>query len=79
YVLSNRILNAEKINFVKLREQKLKENKVQIWKAIDTSSKRERIVNIIPKIENMIKNASSIGVKLLAIVSDSAPAYSATK
>ncbi|CAG8745178.1 12718_t:CDS:1, partial [Gigaspora rosea] len=57
----------------------LSTGEVQIWKAIDTSSKRERIVNIIPKIENMIKNASSIGVKLLAIVSDSAPAYSATK
>ncbi|CAG8683646.1 6471_t:CDS:2, partial [Gigaspora rosea] len=37
----------------------LSTGEVQIWEAIDTSSERERIVNIIPKIENMIKNAST--------------------
>ncbi|CAG8713629.1 10621_t:CDS:1, partial [Racocetra fulgida] len=46
---------------------------------IDTSSEREKMIDVIPKIENMIQDASSLGAKLLAIVSDNAPAYSATR
>ncbi|CAG8469248.1 1596_t:CDS:2 [Scutellospora calospora] len=82
YVLSNHILEAERTNYIKSREQKLKEDKigeVQVWEAIDTSSERERMIDVIPKIKNMIKDASSLGAKLLAIVSDSAPAYSAAR
>ncbi|CAG8559322.1 18206_t:CDS:2 [Cetraspora pellucida] len=105
-ILSNRILDAERINYIKSQEQKLKEDsigvtlafdgcknilnhhifgslfilstgEVQIWEAIDTSSERERMIEIIPKIENMIRDALSMKAKLLAIVSDSAPAYAA--
>src|SRR5438067_1304625 len=92
YVLSNRILNNERVNFITSREQKLKEDsigvtlafdgwknilnqnifgllfilstrEVQIWEAIDTSSEREKMVNIIPKIENMINDASQMRAK----------------
>ncbi|CAG8823011.1 7741_t:CDS:2, partial [Gigaspora rosea] len=55
----------------------LSTGEVQIWEAIDTSSERERMIEIIPKIENMIRDALSMEAKLLAIVSDSAPAYAA--
>ncbi|CAG8665696.1 6360_t:CDS:2 [Cetraspora pellucida] len=55
----------------------LSTGEVQIWEAIDTSSERERMIKIIPKIENMIRDALSMKAKLLAIVSDSAPAYAA--
>ncbi|CAG8795238.1 8981_t:CDS:2, partial [Cetraspora pellucida] len=46
--------------------------------AINTSSKRERIINVILKIKNMIQDVSSLETKLLTIVSDSALAYFAT-
>ncbi|CAG8526346.1 19255_t:CDS:2 [Gigaspora rosea] len=49
-----------------------------VWKTIDISSERERIVETIPKIESMISEMSEIGAKLFAIVPDSALAYSAT-
>ncbi|CAG8570601.1 4828_t:CDS:1 [Racocetra fulgida] len=50
-----------------------------IWKAIDISLERERMIEIIPKIESMINEASDLGAKLSAIVSDSAPAYSGAR
>ncbi|CAG8580006.1 3966_t:CDS:2, partial [Scutellospora calospora] len=49
-----------------------------IWKAIDISSERERMIEIIPKIESMINEASDIGTNLSTIVSDSASAYFGT-
>ncbi|CAG8566581.1 7433_t:CDS:2, partial [Gigaspora rosea] len=102
----DRILDAEKNNFIKSREQKIKDDfigvtlafdrwknilkqnifgslfilsngEVQIWEAVDVSSEREQMIDIIPKIEKMINDASNLGAKLSAIVSDSAPAYAA--
>ncbi|CAG8580286.1 2572_t:CDS:2, partial [Gigaspora rosea] len=49
-----------------------------VWKTINISSERERMIEIIPKIELMINETSIIGAKLSAVVSDSASAYSAT-
>lgn len=57
----------------------LSNGEVQIWEAVDVSSERERMIDIIPKIEKMINDASNLGAKLLAIVSDSAPAYAAAR
>ena len=57
----------------------LSTGEVQIWEAIDISSEREQMIEVIPKIESMIKDTSDIGAKLLAIVSDSAPAYAAAR
>ncbi|CAG8570871.1 6411_t:CDS:2, partial [Scutellospora calospora] len=54
----------------------LSSGEVLIWDTIDVSSERERMIEIIPKVEFMIKDASKIGANLSAIVSDSAPAYS---
>ncbi|CAG8481813.1 7048_t:CDS:2 [Racocetra fulgida] len=98
HALSNHILDAERNNFIKSHEQKLREDvknilkqnifgslfilttgEVQVWEAIDVSSERERMIDVIPKIKKMINDASNIGTKLLAIVSDSAPAYSAAR
>ncbi|CAG8677084.1 6107_t:CDS:2 [Cetraspora pellucida] len=50
-----------------------------IWKAIDISSERECMIKIISKIESMINEASDLGAKLSAIVSDSALAYSSAR
>ncbi|CAG8473880.1 5610_t:CDS:2 [Scutellospora calospora] len=100
HALSNRILDAERNNFIKSREQKLREDvvrknilkqnifgslfilstgEVQVWEAIDISSEREQMIDVIPKIKKMTNDALNIGTKLLAIVSDSAPAYSAAR
>ncbi|CAG8505771.1 3061_t:CDS:2, partial [Scutellospora calospora] len=57
----------------------LSNGEVQVWEVIDISSERERMIDIIPKIEKMISDTSIIGAKLLAIVSDSVPAYTATR
>jgi hypothetical protein len=48
---------------------------VLIWKASDISSERERLIEVIPKIKDLIKDAEDLGAKLNAIVSDSAAAY----
>ncbi|CAG8730757.1 10010_t:CDS:2 [Cetraspora pellucida] len=100
HALLNCILDAERNNFIKSHEQKLREDvirknilkqnifgllfilstgEVQVWEAIDVSSERERMIDIISKIKKMINDASNIGTKLLAIVSDSASAYSAAR
>ncbi|CAG8607486.1 11179_t:CDS:2, partial [Scutellospora calospora] len=47
-----------------------------IWKATDISSERECIIEIIPKIKSIINEASDLGAKLSAIVSNSIPVYS---
>ncbi|CAG8479925.1 10276_t:CDS:2 [Cetraspora pellucida] len=57
----------------------LSNGEVQVWEAIDISSEREWMIDIISKIEKMISNTSIIGAKLLAIVSDSAPAYATAR
>ncbi|RHZ56075.1 hypothetical protein Glove_406g119 [Diversispora epigaea] len=48
---------------------------ILIWKSSNISSERERIIDIIPKVEELIKESQEIEVTLNAIVSDSAPAY----
>ena len=53
--------------------------KILIWKALDISSERERMIEIIPKIENLIKDADDLSAKVIAIISDSAAAYAGAR
>ncbi|RGB25853.1 hypothetical protein C1646_747135 [Rhizophagus diaphanus] len=49
-------------------------------KASDISSERERMIEIIPKIEDLIKDAGvDLGAKVIAIISDSAAAYAGAR
>ncbi len=51
-------------------------DEILIWKASDISSERERMIEIIPKIEGLIKDAKdNLDAKVIAIISDSAAAY----
>ncbi|GES84755.1 ribonuclease H-like domain-containing protein [Rhizophagus clarus] len=52
---------------------------ILIWDASDISSERERLIKIIPKITGLIQETKRLGIKLNAIVSDSAPAYAAAR
>ncbi|GET01887.1 ribonuclease H-like domain-containing protein [Rhizophagus clarus] len=52
---------------------------ILIWDVSDISSERERLIEIIPKITGLIQETKRLGIKLNAIVSDSAPAYAATR
>ena len=52
---------------------------ILIWKSSDISSERERMIEIIPKIEALIKDANDLGAKIMAIVSDSAVAYAGAR
>ncbi|GES75459.1 ribonuclease H-like domain-containing protein [Rhizophagus clarus] len=52
---------------------------ILIWKVSDISSERERMIEIIPKIEDLIKGADELGTKVIAITSDSAAAYSGAR
>jgi hypothetical protein len=53
---------------------------ILIWKASDISSERERMIEIIPKIEDLIKDAGvDLGAKVIAIISDSAAAYAGAR
>ncbi len=50
--------------------------KILIWKAFDISNKRECMIEIIPKIEDLIKDAENdLGARVIAIISDSVAAY----
>ncbi|RGB24490.1 hypothetical protein C1646_676341 [Rhizophagus diaphanus] len=49
---------------------------ILIWKASDISSERECMIEIIPKIEDLIKGADELSTKVIAITSDSAATYS---
>ncbi|CAB4378721.1 unnamed protein product [Rhizophagus irregularis] len=53
--------------------------KILIWEASDISSERERLIEVIPKITGLIQETKRLGIKLNAIVSDSAPAYAAAR
>ncbi|GES91525.1 ribonuclease H-like domain-containing protein [Rhizophagus clarus] len=55
----------------------LSSGEILIWDASDISSERERLIEIIPKITGLIQETKRLGIKLNAIVSDSAPAYAA--
>jgi hypothetical protein len=53
---------------------------ILIWKASDVSNERERMIEIIPKIEDLIKDArDNLGAKVIAIISDSAAAYAGAR
>lgn len=52
---------------------------ILIWEALDISSERERLIEVIPKITGLIQETKRLGIKLNAIVSDSAPAYAAAR
>ncbi|EXX64748.1 uncharacterized protein OCT59_018843 [Rhizophagus irregularis] len=54
--------------------------KILIWNSSDISSERERMIEIIPKIEDLIKDAGvDLGAKVIAIISDSAAAYAGAR
>ena len=53
---------------------------ILIWKASDISSERERMIEIIPKIEGLIKDAKdNLDAKVIAIISDSTAAYAGAR
>ena len=52
---------------------------ILIWDALDISSEREWLIDAMPKINELIQEINGLGIKLNAIVSDSAPAYAAAR
>ncbi|GBB96440.1 hypothetical protein RclHR1_27580001 [Rhizophagus clarus] len=76
--LSNRILTRETENVNTLRNDKLINDKVGVVLAFDVVN-CERLIEIIPKITGLIQETKRLGIKLNAIVSDSAPAYAAAR
>jgi len=52
---------------------------ILIWDASDISNERERLIEVMPKIKELIQEISGLNIKLNAIVSDSAPAYAAAR
>jgi hypothetical protein len=69
-----------------VREQELmgtvlmtSEGQPYIWKAIDISSERATTFEVMSKIEEMVSEINELHIPLLAIVTDSAPAYNAAR
>jgi hypothetical protein len=52
---------------------------ILIWDALDISSERERLIDVMPKIKELIQKINGLKIKLNAIVSDSAPGYAAAR
>jgi len=52
---------------------------ILIWEASDISTERERLIEVVPKIEGVSQEINKLGIKLNAIVSDSAPAYAGAR
>ena len=50
---------------------------ILIWEASDISNERERLIEVIPKIEGLIQEINKLGIKLNAIVSNSVSGYNA--
>jgi len=50
-----------------------------IWKAVDISGQRERAIDVIPHIEEMLSDLKNQSIKITAIVSDSAAAYASAR
>lgn len=50
-----------------------------VWKAMDISNERATTLEVINKIEEMILKINELHIPLLAIVTDSAPAYNAAR
>jgi len=55
------------------------QGKVMIWKAIDISGELERWKEVIEKTEIMFEEINKMGIKLIALVTDSAPSYAAAR
>jgi len=55
------------------------QGKVMIWKAIDISGELERLKEVIEKTEIMFEEINKMGIKLIALVTDSAPSYAAAR
>lgn len=52
---------------------------VLIWKGINISSERERYKEVIEKIEIIFADITQMGIKLNAVVCDSASSYAAAR
>ena len=50
-----------------------------VWKAIDKSGQRERAIDVIPNIEEMLCDLEKQSIKVAAVVSDSAAAYASAR
>jgi hypothetical protein len=50
-----------------------------VWKAVDVSSERATTLEVMTKIEEMVSKINELHIPLLAIVTDSAPAYNAAR
>ena len=50
-----------------------------VWQAVDISSERATTAEVMSKTEEMISKINEIKIPLLAIVTDSAPAYNAAR
>ena len=50
-----------------------------MWKATDISSERETHIEVIEKTNNILVKLNNQGIKVCAIVTDSAAAYAASK
>ena len=50
-----------------------------IWKVVDVSGERQKTADVIFKTEEMITSIRGLDLTILAIVTDSAPAYNAAR
>ena len=50
-----------------------------VWKAIDISGQRERTIDVMPHIKEMLHDLKNQSIKVTAIVSDSASAIHETE
>ena len=50
-----------------------------VWKTMDISGQRERAIDIILYVEEMLKELKQQSIKVAAIVSDSAAAYASAR
>jgi hypothetical protein len=50
-----------------------------VWKAIDISGQRERAIDVIPHVEEMLQELKQQLIKVAAVVSDSAAAYASAR
>jgi len=53
------------------------EGRLYVWKAINISSKRETHIEVMEKTNNLLAELNDQGIKVCAIVTDSASAYAA--
>jgi beta-phosphoglucomutase-like phosphatase (HAD superfamily) len=50
-----------------------------VWKAVDISDQRKRTIDIMPRIEEMLRDLKQQSIKIVAVVSDSAAAYASAR